>query len=120
MLGVLDDTNQDANGLPKTLQSVIILKLDQTIALMMTYSASTGTNVDEIFRVMDLLLLIGASNAPTPVDWKQGEEVIVKVPFRDADNDESFGKVSHHLTFVFIHTLVLTRTATIFSKFHQK
>ena len=87
---------------------------------MIAYSTSTGRNVNENLRVMDLLLLIGALNVPTPVDWKQGEEVVVKFPFMDADTDESFGKVIHHLTFVFIHTLVLTRATTVFPKFHQK
>ena len=120
ILGLLDDTNQDANGLPMTLHRVFILNLDQTIALMIAYSASKGSNIDEIFRVMGLFLLIGASNIATPVDWKLGEEVVVNVPFRDADTDESIGKVIHHLTFVFIHTLVLTRTTTVFPKFHQK
>ena len=41
-LGILDESTKDAKGLPLTVRSVFILKPDKTIALMMTYPASTG------------------------------------------------------------------------------
>ena len=49
-LDILDETNKNAKGLPMTVRSVYILKPERTIALMMTYPASTGRNFDEILR----------------------------------------------------------------------
>jgi peroxiredoxin 6 len=66
-LGILDATQQNAQGLPLTLRSVFILKPDRTIALMMTYPASTGRNFDEIIRVIDSLQLTANQNLATPV-----------------------------------------------------
>ena len=54
-LDILDETNKNGKGLPMTVRSVYILKPERTIALMMTYPASTGRNFDEILRVVDSL-----------------------------------------------------------------
>jgi hypothetical protein len=66
-LGIIDASNKDAQGLPLTVRSVFILKPDRTIALMMTYPASTGRNFDEIIRVIDSLQLTANQNLATPV-----------------------------------------------------
>lgn len=92
-LGIIDETNKGAQGLPLTVRSVFILKPDKTIALMMTYPASTGRNFDEIMRVVDSMQMTVATNTATPVDWKRGEDVIVNFPLTDAMADEAFGKV---------------------------
>jgi alkyl hydroperoxide reductase subunit AhpC len=92
-LGIIDETNKDAKGLPLTVRSVFILKPDRTIALIMTYPASTGRNFDEILRVVDSLQLTDEKKTATPVDWKQGDEVLVNFPLTDAMADETFGKV---------------------------
>lgn len=47
-LGILDETNKNAKGLPMTVRSVYILKPNKQIALMMTYPASSGRNFDEV------------------------------------------------------------------------
>ena len=91
-LGIIDKTNQNAKGLPATVRSVFILKPDKTIALMMTYPASTGRNFDEIFRVIESLQLTVSSKVATPVNWKPGEDVIVNYPLSDAQADDHFGK----------------------------
>lgn len=91
-LGVLDETNKDGYGLPMTVRSVFILKPDRSIALMMTYPASTGRNFDEILRTVDSLQLTSKHSVATPVNWKQGEKVIVNFPLSDADADVKFGK----------------------------
>lgn len=92
-LGIIDETNKNDKGLPMTVRSVFILKPDKTIALMMTYPASTGRNFDEIIRVVDSLQLTAKTNTATPVDWKQGDEVIVNFPLTDAMADKIFGMV---------------------------
>jgi alkyl hydroperoxide reductase subunit AhpC len=71
-LGILDKSNKDAKGLPLTVRSVYILKPDKTVALMMTYPASTGRNFDEILRVVDSLQMTAKHAVATPVDWKRG------------------------------------------------
>lgn len=91
-LGILDASNKDAKGLPLTVRSVFITKPDKTIALMMTYPATTGRNFDEIIRVLDSLQLTVNKSVATPVDWKQGEDVIVNFPLSNADADAKFGK----------------------------
>jgi alkyl hydroperoxide reductase subunit AhpC len=96
-LGVLDAMNKDAMGLPMTVRSVFILKPDRTIALMMTYPASTGRNFDEIIRVIDSLQLTSNKMVATPADWKIGEDVIVNFPLTDKDADDLFGKDGYRI-----------------------
>uniref|UniRef100_A0A7S4VGP9 Thioredoxin domain-containing protein n=1 Tax=Ditylum brightwellii TaxID=49249 RepID=A0A7S4VGP9_9STRA len=96
-LGILDKTNKDAKGLPLTVRSVYILKPDKTIALMMTYPASTGRNFNEIIRVLDSLQLTAKKSVATPVDWKQGDDVIVNFPLSNAEADEKFGKGGYRI-----------------------
>jgi alkyl hydroperoxide reductase subunit AhpC len=90
-LGILDETNKDAKGMPLTVRSVFILKPDKTIALMMTYPASTGRNFVEIIRCIDSLQLTSDKSVATPVDWVQGNDVIVNFPLTNAMADEKFG-----------------------------
>ncbi len=93
-LGVLDETNKDAKGLPMTVRSVYILKPDKTIALMLTYPATCGRNFDEILRCIDSLQLTTNKSVATPVNWGKGDDVIVNFPLSDKDADEKFGEVS--------------------------
>uniref|UniRef100_A0A7S1Y755 Peroxiredoxin C-terminal domain-containing protein n=1 Tax=Grammatophora oceanica TaxID=210454 RepID=A0A7S1Y755_9STRA len=90
-LGVLDETNKDSKGLPMTVRSVFVLKPDKTIALMITYPASTGRSFPEILRVVDSLQLTSNKKVATPADWKQGEDVIVNFPLTDSMADDAFG-----------------------------
>lgn len=96
-LGVIDASQKDAQGLPLTVRSVFILKPDRTIALMMTYPASTGRNFDEIIRVIDSLQLTANQNLATPVNWKPGDECIVNFPLTDAQADDKFGKGGYRI-----------------------
>lgn len=96
-LGILDESNKDAKGLPLTVRSVFILKPDRTVALMMTYPASTGRNFDEILRVTDSLQLTVTQALATPVDWQPGQEAIVNFPLTDAQADEKFGKGGYRI-----------------------
>jgi 1-Cys peroxiredoxin 6 len=96
-LGILDETNKNAAGMPMTIRSVFILKPDKTIALMMTYPASTGRNFDEIIRVVDSLQLTSNNKVATPADWKSGDDVIVNFPLTDKDADEFFGKDGYRI-----------------------
>lgn len=92
-LGILDESNKNAQGLPMSVRSVFILKpKSHQIALMMTYPASTGRNFDEIIRVIQSLQLTANASVATPVDWTAGQDVIVNFPLSNAQADETFGK----------------------------
>lgn len=66
-LGILDECNKDAKGLPMTVRSVYILKPDKAIALMMTYTASKGRNFNELIRVVDSVQSTAEESVATPV-----------------------------------------------------
>jgi alkyl hydroperoxide reductase subunit AhpC len=60
-----------------TVRSVFIIDPAKKIRAMITYPASTGRNFDEILRVIDSLQLTDRHKVATPVNWKQGEDVII-------------------------------------------
>ena len=60
-----------------TVRSVFIIGPDKKIKLMLTYPMTTGRNFDEILRVLDSMQLTQAHKVATPVNWKQGEDVII-------------------------------------------
>jgi thioredoxin-dependent peroxiredoxin len=60
-----------------TVRSVFIIGPDKKVKLTLTYPPSTGRNFDEILRVLDSLQLTAYSKVATPVDWKQGEDVVI-------------------------------------------
>jgi len=91
-LGILDETNKNAAGLPLTLRSVFILNPSRVISLMMTYPASSGRNFSEILRVVDSLQLTAKHSVATPADWEKGNAVLVNFPLSDAQANEKFGE----------------------------
>ena len=60
-----------------TVRSVFVIGPDKKVKLIITYPASTGRNFDEILRVIDSLQLTANHKVATPVNWKQGEDVII-------------------------------------------
>ncbi|HEY8509010.1 MAG TPA: peroxiredoxin [Steroidobacteraceae bacterium] len=60
-----------------TVRSVFIIDPERKIRAMITYPASTGRNFDEILRVIDSLQLTDRFKVATPVNWKQGDDVII-------------------------------------------
>jgi len=60
-----------------TVRSVFVVGPDKKVKLSLTYPQSTGRNFDEILRVIDSLQLTAKHMVSTPVNWKQGEEVII-------------------------------------------
>lgn len=75
-----------------TVRSVFIIGPDKKIKLTITYPASTGRNFDEILRVIDSLQLTANYSVATPVNWKQGEEVVIAPAISDADAVTKFPK----------------------------
>ena len=60
-----------------TVRSVFVIGPDKKVKLTLTYPASTGRNVDEILRVLDSLQLTKDYSVATPVNWTDGEDVII-------------------------------------------
>src|SRR6185436_2228725 len=60
-----------------TVRSVFIIGPDKKVKLMLTYPMTTGRNFDEILRVLDSMQLTAAHKVATPVNWKDGEDVII-------------------------------------------
>ncbi len=76
-----------------TVRSVFVIKPDKTVALTLTYPASTGRNFDEILRVIDSLQLTAKYNVATPVNWKNGEDVVIAPAIQDeAELKQKFPK----------------------------
>ena len=69
-----------------TVRTVYVIGPDKNIKLMMTYPMTTGRNFDEILRVIDSMQLTARHKVATPVNWKQGDDVII-VPA--VSNDEA-------------------------------
>lgn len=60
-----------------TVRSVFVIGPDKKVKLKIEYPASTGRNFDEILRVIDSLQLTARHQVATPVNWKNGEDVII-------------------------------------------
>ena len=75
-----------------TVRSVFVIGPDKKVKLIITYPASTGRNFDEILRVIDSLQLTANYSVATPVDWKDGEDVIIVPALSDEDAKAKFPK----------------------------
>ena len=73
-----------------TVRSVFIIGPDKKIKLTITYPASTGRNFDEILRVIDSLQLTAKHQVATPVNWKEGEDVIIVPSVSDEEAKRKF------------------------------
>jgi alkyl hydroperoxide reductase subunit AhpC len=60
-----------------TVRNVFVIGPDKKVKLILVYPMSTGRNFDEVLRVVDSLQLTAKHKVSTPVNWKQGEDVII-------------------------------------------
>ncbi len=73
-----------------TVRSVFIIGPDKKIKLMLTYPMTTGRNFDEILRVLDSMQLTAKHKVATPVNWKDGDDVIIAGSVTDDDAKKLF------------------------------
>jgi alkyl hydroperoxide reductase subunit AhpC len=71
---------------------VFVIDPKKKIRLMITYPQTTGRNFDEILRVVDSMQLTDKFSVATPVNWKQGEDVIIVPSVSDEDAKKKFPK----------------------------
>jgi len=68
-----------------TVRSVFIIDPNKKVRATITYPASTGRNFDEILRVIDSLQLTDRYSVATPVNWKDGDDVVIVPSLQDPD-----------------------------------
>ena len=73
-----------------TVRSVFVIGTDKKIKLSLTYPASTGRNFAEILRVIDSLQLTAKHSVATPVNWKNGDDVIIVPAVSNEQAKEQF------------------------------
>ena len=73
-----------------TVRTVFIIGPDKKIKLTLTYPAAIGRNVDEIIRALDALQLSAQYGVSTPVNWKDGDAVIISPAISDSDAKAKF------------------------------
>jgi alkyl hydroperoxide reductase subunit AhpC len=66
-------------------RNVFVIGPDKKIKLVLIYPMTTGRNFDEVLRVIDSLQLTAKHRVSTPVNWKQGEDVIIAGSVTDAE-----------------------------------
>jgi alkyl hydroperoxide reductase subunit AhpC len=70
----------------QTVRNVFVVGPDKKIKLILVYPMTTGRNFDEVLRVIDSLQLTAKHKVATPVNWQQGEDVIIA---GSVSNDEA-------------------------------
>ena len=75
-----------------TVRSVFIIGPDKKIKAMLTYPMTSGRNFDEVLRLLDSCQLSAKHPVATPVNWKQGEDVIIVTSVTDDQAKERFPK----------------------------
>jgi thioredoxin-dependent peroxiredoxin len=74
-----------------TVRNVFVIGPDKKVKLILVYPMTTGRNFDEVLRVIDSLQLTAKHRVATPVNWKQGEDVIIAGSVSNDEAKEIFG-----------------------------
>ena len=75
----------------QTVRNVFVIGPDKKIKLILVYPMTTGRNFDEVLRVIDSLQLTAKHKVSTPVNWRQGEDVIIAGSVSNDEAREVFG-----------------------------
>jgi alkyl hydroperoxide reductase subunit AhpC len=76
----------------QTVRNVFVIGPDKKIKLILVYPMTTGRNFDEVLRVIDSLQLTAKHKVSTPVNWRQGEDVIIAGSVSDEQAKGLFGE----------------------------
>jgi alkyl hydroperoxide reductase subunit AhpC len=75
----------------QTVRNVFVIGPDKKVKLILVYPMTTGRNFDEVLRVIDSLQLTAKHRVATPVNWRQGDDVIIAGSVKDDEAKEIFG-----------------------------
>ncbi len=73
-----------------TVRSVFVIGPDKKVKAMLTYPMTTGRNFDEVLRLVDSCQLTAKHKVATPVNWKQGDDVIIAGSVSDEQAKETY------------------------------
>jgi thioredoxin-dependent peroxiredoxin len=76
----------------QTVRNVFVIGPDKKVKLVLVYPMTTGRNFDEVLRVIDSLQLTAKHKVSTPVNWQQGDDVIIAGSVSDDEAREIFGE----------------------------
>jgi alkyl hydroperoxide reductase subunit AhpC len=76
----------------QTVRNVFVIGPDKKVKLVLVYPMTTGRNFDEVLRVVDSLQLTAKHRVSTPVNWKQGEDVIIAGSVSNDEAREIYGE----------------------------
>ncbi|MGH3005811.1 MAG: peroxiredoxin [Gaiellaceae bacterium] len=76
----------------QTVRNVFVIGPDKTIKLILVYPMTTGRNFDEVLRVIDSLQLTARHRVSTPVNWQNGDDVIIAGSVSDDEAKGLFGE----------------------------
>jgi alkyl hydroperoxide reductase subunit AhpC len=76
----------------QTVRNVFVIGPDKKVKLILVYPMTTGRNFDEVLRVIDSLQLTANHKVSTPVNWREGEDVIIAGSVSDDDAKQIFGE----------------------------
>jgi alkyl hydroperoxide reductase subunit AhpC len=74
----------------QTVRNVFVIGPDKKVKLILVYPMTTGRNFDEVLRVIDSLQLTATHKVATPVNWRQGEDVIIAGSVSDEDAKKTY------------------------------
>jgi alkyl hydroperoxide reductase subunit AhpC len=74
----------------QTVRNVFVIGPDKKIKLIFVYPMNTGRNFDEVLRVIDSMQLTAKHKVATPVNWKQGEDVVIAGSVSDEDAKKAY------------------------------
>jgi thioredoxin-dependent peroxiredoxin len=74
----------------QTVRNVFVIGPDKKIKLILIYPMTTGRNFDEVLRVIDSLQLTAKKKVATPVNWKNGEDVIIAGSVSDEEARKTY------------------------------
>ncbi len=76
----------------QTVRNVFVIGPDKKVKLILVYPMTTGRNFDEVLRVLDSLQLTAKHRVATPVNWQQGDNVIIAGSVSNDEAKETFGE----------------------------
>jgi thioredoxin-dependent peroxiredoxin len=90
--GVSGDPKQRTPADNQTVRNVFVIDPDKKVKLILVYPMTTGRNFDEVLRVIDSLQLTAKHKVATPVNWQQGQDVIIAGSVSNDQAKEIFGE----------------------------